>query len=102
MANKLNTNPIFIDTVMISGYKGQVASSLGTLFTLKVEKIQWEGAVTNGDVVTIVDPVTDNVLAQMTAVAAGTYFLDWVANPKIWQDFRVSALSSGHLWIFTR
>lgn len=103
MANSLNQNPIVIDTVMAQGYKAAVASSLGSLFTLKIDKVYWESPVTVGDKVTIVDPDNGNVILDLTCDVAGkSQWVDWTAHPKLVANFRVAVIGSGTLYVYTR
>ena len=103
MANLLSQNPIIVTSAMLSSYKSSVATTLGTLFTLRVEKIYWEDAVTTGDRARIIDPGSGNELASFYNVANGSdYVADYTANPKLWADFRVSQIDSGTLKIYLR
>lgn len=103
MPNLLNQNPIIITSVMASDYKSQVAAMLGTLFTLRIEKIYWENAKSVGDFFRIIDPGSGVELAATYSVAAGAnYVVDFTPNPRIWQNFRVDQLDSGTLKIYTR
>lgn len=103
MANNLLVNPIVIDTVMAAGYKAGVSASLGALQTLRIEKIYWKNALNANDELTIVDPVSGNTLLDIVNPAANSSFwVDWTSHPKIWQDFKVSVLGSGTLYIYTR
>jgi hypothetical protein len=99
----LTTNPIVIGAVMASDYKSQVLASLGSLFTLRIEKIFWENAVTKGDYARIIDPGSGNEIATIYNVSANSsYVIDYTPNPRIWQNFRVDQLDSGTLRIYTR
>lgn len=103
MANILTQNPIIITSAMTSSYKSAVAASLGTLFTLRVEKIYWEQAVAAGDRVRIIDPGSGNELGSFYSTATNSnYTIDWTPNPRLWQDFRVSQIDSGTLKIYLR
>lgn len=103
MANILTSNPIIITSVMSSSFKSQVAASLGTLFTLRVEKIYWENAVTTGHRAIIIDPQSGNQLASFYNVANGSdYVADYTPNPRLWADFMVNQLDSGTLKLYTR
>lgn len=94
--NVLNSNPIVVGTVMTSSWKSNVAATLGTLFTLLVEKISWENAPASG-YVRIYDPQSGNELASLFAPGAGNVVVDWSARPKLWQDFRVAQIDGGGL-----
>lgn len=88
---------------MLSSYKSSVASTLGTLFVLRIEKLYWEDAITTGDRVRIIDPQSGNELASFYNVANGSnYVVDYTPNPRLWADFRVSQIDSGTLKIYTR
>lgn len=103
MPNILSNNPIIITSTMASSFKSSVAATLGTLFTLRVEKIYWENAVTVGDRVRIIDPGSGNELASFYNVATGSdYVVEYAPNPRLWQDFRVSQIDSGTIKIYTR
>lgn len=96
MANSFNTNPIIVGTVMASSYKSQVAATLGSPFTLLVEKIYWENTPAAG-YVRIYDPQSGNELASLYAPAAGSVLVDYTARPRLWQDFRVAQIDNGGL-----
>jgi hypothetical protein len=103
MANLLNQNPIILTGIMASSYKALVAATLGTLFTLRIEKIYWRSPIVAGDQLLIVDPGSGNTLAHMRCEnAQQSQVLDWNANPRLWRDFQVVQLDSGELEIYTR
>lgn len=103
MANNLFANPMVITGSMATSYKTQVASQIGTLFTLIVEKVYWFNPATIGDVVNIGDPISGLTLLNLRCEAANqSQIIDWTANPKIWQDFEIDTFSSGTLYIYTR
>jgi tRNA A37 threonylcarbamoyladenosine synthetase subunit TsaC/SUA5/YrdC len=102
MSNSLVQNPIVISSAMTSGYKASVASSLGTLSTLRIDKIYWENPGTIGDTATIIDPQNlATMFALRCEVANQSQVIDWSARPKLWRDFQVSQISSGTLYIYT-
>jgi len=93
MANDLATRPIKVDTVMGAG------AGLGR--PLKVTSVYWFNPTSVGDTFTIIDPVSSKVLLQGRAEAdAQSQIFDFAA-PQDWRDFRVSALVSGILFIYT-
>jgi hypothetical protein len=103
MANSLASNPIIITGSLATSYKTQTAAGLGTLRTLIVEKVYWANPGTIGDTINIGDPISGlSLLALRCEVAAQSQLIDWTANPKLWQDFEISAVPSGTLYIFTR
>lgn len=103
MANILTQNPIIITSVMTSSFKSSVAATLGTLFTLRIEKIYWENATAIGHFLRIIDPGGGNSLAEIYSVAANaSYWIEYNQNPKLWQDFRVSQLDSGTCFLYLR
>lgn len=88
---------------MAQGYKASVAASLGTLFTLKVEKVYWKSPVAQNDQVTIGDPASGLTLLNLNCESAGqSQIVDWTADPKIWRDFEINRFDSGTLYIYTR
>lgn len=102
MANSLDQNPIIVTTPMPQPYKAAVASSQGSPLTLRVEKIRWVDAVNANDELKIVDPVSGAVLLDLiNPVANSSVEIDWVAHPKLWQDFQVSVIGSGTLYLYT-
>ena len=102
MSNLLTANPMVITAAMASGYKALVASSLGTLSTLRIDKIYWENPLTAGDTVTIIDPQDSIAMLPLRCEVAGqSQVIDWSARPKLWRDFQVSQISSGTLYIYT-
>lgn len=102
MPNLLNQSPIIIQAVMASSYKALVASTLGTLFTTRIEKIYWEQPTTAGDTVQILGPGAQELVRMRCENAGQSQILDWVSNPRLWQDFQVARLDSGNLYIYTR
>jgi hypothetical protein len=103
MANNLFANPIVITSEMTQGYKASVASQIGTLFTLKIEKVYWFNPQNVGDTVDIGDPVSgETILDLRCEVANQSQIFDWTANPRILADFQVGQISSGTLYIYTR
>jgi hypothetical protein len=102
MANLLNSNPIIITGVLAS-YKAAVAATLGTLFTLRIERIFWRTPNIAGDVCLITDPANGaNKMRLVCEVTKISQIVDWSANPKMWSDFCVDQLDSGELEIYTR
>ena len=100
--NLLARNPIVIVTPMTSSFKSAVATTLGSLFTLQVAKVEWSNAVTAGDFVRVIDPGSGEALLELKNLAANSnYFVDFSPRPRIWRDFRVSQIDSGTLYIFT-
>ena len=100
--NLLTRNPIIVVAPMASSYKSAVATTLGSLFTLQVAKIQWSDAVSVNDFVRIIDPGSGELLQEIQNVAANSnYFIDFSARPRLWRDFRVSQIDSGTLYIYT-
>lgn len=80
-----------------------VASAQGSPLTLRVEKIRWVDAVTATDELKIADPTSGITLLELINPAANsTLEVDWTAHPKLWQDFIVSVMGSGTLFIYTR
>jgi hypothetical protein len=103
MANNLLANPMQISGSMASSYKTATASALGTLRTLKVEKLEWLSPGTVGDTIVIGDPISGLELANFVCeTALQSQLLDWTANPKLWQDFEINSFPSGTLKIWTR
>lgn len=103
MSNNLTSNPIVITGSMASSYKASVAASLGTLFTLVVEKIYWENPATPGDQVLIGDPGSGQTLLNLRCETANqSQIVDWTANPRLWRDFEINTFNSGTLYIYTR
>lgn len=101
MGNLLNQNPIMLTNTQTS-YKAAMAATLGTLFTLRIEKIVWENPGATGHVALIIDPATGNNIARLIAQGAGIpQILDWSAKPKLYSDFAVVQLDSGILQIYT-
>jgi len=88
---------------MAQSYKAAVAATLGTLFTLRVEKIYWFNPAAIGDVVNIGDPISGLTLLNLRCeVANQTQVIDWTPNPRLWQDFEIDTFGSGTLYIFCR
>lgn len=102
MANALNQNPIILTGTQTS-YKAAVATSLGTLFTLKIEKFYWEDPITIGDQVVLIDPQSGAEKLRLRCEVAGqSQVVDWTAAAKLFNDFAVVQLDSGKLYIYTR
>lgn len=102
MANSLLTNPIILDTTMSSGYKAQVAASIGSPFVLRIEKVYWYAPVSSGDTFVLQDG-NGNVLVQGICSGANiSQIFDWTPAPKLVSDFRLTSLSSGKIEIYTR
>lgn len=103
MANSLATNPIVLDSAFQS-YKGQVAATLGTLFTLIVTRVRWVGPANVGDQAVIDDPQGGEQLLLMRNTTANGPDLveDYSASPRIWRDFSLAQLGSGKLYIYTK
>jgi hypothetical protein len=101
MANIYNSNPIRIDSSFAS-YKSQVASLLGTLFTLVVAKVRWVGPGAVGQLV-INDPQGGDQLVVLSNSSANGPDLEesFDAAPRLWRDFGVS-LPSGIVLIYTK
>jgi hypothetical protein len=101
MANQYFVNPIRLDTVMASSWKTQIATVLGTFYDLRVEKVLWETPVTVGDHAIFTDPQNGNVLVTLACDTANvSQCLDWSAKPKRWQDFILSHIDSGIVWLY--
>ena len=101
MANNLLVNPVRIDSIMVSGYKASTLTALGSFQYLRVEKILWETPLVVGDQMVIEDLIAGNVLVTLTCDTANvSQCLDWTAHPKRWQDFQLTKLSSGIVWLY--
>jgi len=102
MANLLNQNPIIITGTQTS-YKAAVAATLGSLFTLRVEKWYWRTPANVGDICLVIDPANGVERLRLRCEVAGQSILvDWTANPKIMSDFAIVQFDSGELEIHTR
>jgi hypothetical protein len=102
MANLLTRNPIVLTTTQTS-YKAAVAATLGTLFTLMIEKVYWEDPITVGDGVLIESPDSGAELLTLRCETAGqSQVIDWTNKPKLWRDFACVQMDSGSLKIYTR
>ena len=101
MANSYAVNPIRIDTTFQS-YKAQVATTLGTLFTLIVTKLRWVGPGAVGAVV-VDDPQGGEQLAfiQNSSANGPDIEVDFSASPRLWRDFSV-VIPSGVLFVYTK
>lgn len=92
-------------TGSVTGYKAAVASSIGTLFTLKVERILWVNPPISSSL-SIGDPVSGEVLwtrnTSSTSTTSPDIDEDWTENPKLWTDFAIDIFPGGTLYIFTR
>lgn len=99
MSNLL-TNPIQI-TGSVPSYKQAVASQLGTLFTLEVQRLRWI-APPASSTLTIGDTVSGNPLEEMKSDASGEDIeIDYIPT-RLWRDFSIDAFAGGTLLIFTR
>ncbi len=97
MANSINTNPIILTGVQTS-YKAAVALTLGTLFTLRVARVEWFSPATIGDQAVIIDPSSGKEWLRFKCeVALQSQILP--VN-ELWSDFAVDQLDSGVLKIF--
>jgi hypothetical protein len=101
LANNYAVNPIRIDSSFVS-YKAQVATLLGTLFTLIVTKVRWVGPGAVGQV-DISDPQGGEQLCALQNSSANGPDIeeDFSASPRLWRDFSVN-LPSGVLLIYTK
>jgi len=103
VANNLNSNPVQVEVVMTSSYKAGTATSLGTLTSLRIEKIYWLNPTAIGDGVLVEDPANGREIARLRCeVAAQSQVLDWSANPRLVSDFIVPQIDSGRLKIYLR
>lgn len=102
MANNLLANPIILDTVMTSSYKAQVAASIGTLFTIRIEKVYWYGPVTSGDTFVLQNGSGATLIQGICSGSNISQIFDWTPAPKLWADFQLTQLSSGKIEIYTR
>lgn len=85
-----------------------VVGKIGTLFTLKVERILWVNPPANSTI-SIGDPVSGLILwtrqtgtSNSTNQASPDIDEDWTENPKLWTDFSIDAFPGGTLYIYTR
>jgi hypothetical protein len=76
--------------------------SLGSLWTLRVSKVEWLCSSTTADSgPVIVDPITNAVTipapTSTTNAVAGALILlaDWEAAPQLFSDLKVSSITSG-------
>lgn len=103
MANQLSQNPIIIVSPLVPSYKAAVSSTIGTLFTLLINKIVWQGAGAQGNVALITDPANGNNRVRLIAQGLDIpQIVDWTADPQAWSDFAVPQIDSGILQIYTR
>lgn len=103
MANNLFANPMVITGSLVTSYKTQMASKIGTLFTLIVTRIRWVNPGISQSL-NIGDPLSGLVLWSGKSNTAGEDIdEDFTANPQIWQDFEIDAFpGGGALYIYTR
>lgn len=85
-----------------------MASSIGTLFTLTVERILWVNPPASSSI-SIGDPTSGAILwtrqtgaTNTTNQASPDIDEDWTANPRLWRDFSIDVFPGGTLYIFTR
>jgi hypothetical protein len=101
MANNLLVNPVVFTTVMATSYKNQTATSLGAFQYLLIEKVIWETPVTVGDQFIFIDPISSQTLLLGTCEVAGqSQVFDWTPKPRRWQDFELSKISSGTIYLY--
>ena len=101
MANQLTLNPVILTGTMATSYKAATATTLGTLFTVRVQQIRWFDTIAVGDVALIIDPQTGNHLLSLRCITAGqAIVVDWSAQPRLWRDFQVIQHDSGRLYIY--
>lgn len=101
MANVLTSNPIIIRGTQ-SSYKAAVATSLGSPFTLRIEKWYWENPAAAGDQVVITDPQDGSEKLRLRCELANqSQVIDWTSHPKLFSDFAVVEIDSGTLYVYT-
>lgn len=94
MANNLNSNPIFLDTVM-----GMSAKNSGITFTgqFKIKQIAWSTpGSTAADTVILQDGSGNTIFDQTSGRAAPVAF----NPPLIVNDFQLTVIADGHLLIY--
>lgn len=105
MANAIQQNPIYLDTVMTSSFKALLQAALDNGYspsTLRISKIVWHAPALAGDTYQITDG-SGTVLFEGIAVGPNTdVVLDFNVNPKLVRDFQLTQISSGSLLIYTR
>jgi hypothetical protein len=97
MANLLFQNPIIITGPQTS-FKAAVAAVLGTLFTLRVARVEFYQPTAVGDTAIIIDPASGKEWLKFTCETA----LQSQILPvnELWSDFAVDQINSGTLKIF--
>ena len=101
MANSYNVLPVYIDSVMASGFRALQTLNTGQ-WGFRVAKVVWTGATAQGHTFVIVEPKSSAVLLQGQAdadLADVCYDFD---IPQAWRDFKVTTLASGILQIWYR
>jgi hypothetical protein len=101
MPNRLDGNPILVDTVMERGHQELLGHQAGSRYPVVVRTLVWKVPV-QPDKLEIIDPVDGRVLFTATAGhsmrtsseadAEGT--LTYIVQ-EVWPDFRVSTLTGG-------
>lgn len=97
MANVLTSRPVKVDTVMTVGHQASVGAQAGNTLPLHVRQVVWDGATTVGHKLTIVDPITGNILATATADAINKSII--LPVNATWADYKVSVIQSGTVFI---
>lgn len=95
MANNLNSNPIFLDTVMVTTAK----NTDGVTYTgqYKIKAILWSTpGSTAADAVTLQDGNSNVIFDEQSGTAAPVEF----DPPMSVNDFKLTAISDGHLLLY--
>ena len=101
MANILTRNPMLLTGTMSTSYKAAVATSLGTLTTLRVAQLRWFNPTLVDDQVLLTDPQDGSELLRLRCITAGQdIVVDWSARPHLWADFQAVQFDSGRLYIY--
>jgi hypothetical protein len=90
MANAYNVEPIYLDTVMASGWRA--LQTLKHDYGIRVFKVLFHGGSAASSF-TIIDPTSSNILLQGQAAIATDVQYDFDVSPATWKDFELSAIA---------
>lgn len=98
MANLLNQNPIIITSALPLGWKAGTSASLGTLFVLRVQRVEWFSPNAVGDQAVITD--TQSGIEKLRFKCETALTSQIIPVNELWADFAVPQIDSGVLKIF--
>jgi len=94
----ITQNPVIVTAPMATSYKTQMfAAGLGNFVTCFIKQIRWIGTA-SGQAFTVAQPLNAGIIAEDISTGVDV-IIDWNTAPRQYNDFIVTQLTGGTLFI---